>query len=87
MQAGVVKARELGHRAIILVGDPPYYARVGFTPLPRGSVRFPAPVDKARILGFALSESALDSLNGEVRRARIDHPVCASSVPVGAGQT
>jgi len=83
MQAGIEKARELGHRAIILVGDPPYYARVGFTPLPRGRVRFPGPVDRGRILGFALSDGALDLLQGDVRRPRIDHPVCAPSAPIG----
>lgn len=83
MQSGIEQARSLGHRAIILIGDPPYYARVGFAPLPRDSVRFPGPVDKGRILALALVEGALESLKGEVRRARIDHPMCAASAGVG----
>jgi len=83
MQHGIDEARALGHRAIILVGDAPYYARVGFTPIPPGRIKFPGPVDKARILGLALVEGALDSLQGDVRRARIDDPVCASSAGVG----
>lgn len=70
MQAGIEQARALGHRAVILVGDPPYYARVGFTPLPRESVQFPGPVDHGRILGLALEDGALESLKGEVRPAR-----------------
>ena len=70
MQAGIEQARALGHRAIILVGDPPYYARVGFTPLPRDSVQFPGPVDRGRILGLALADGALELLKGEVRRSR-----------------
>ena len=70
MQAGIEQARALGRRAVILVGDPPYYARVGFAPLPRDSVQFPGPVDRGRILGLALADGALECLKGEVRPAR-----------------
>ena len=73
MQAGLEQARALGHRSIILVGDPPYYARVGFAPLPAGCVKFPGPVDSGRILGLALAEGALDLLRGAVSRGRINH--------------
>jgi predicted N-acetyltransferase YhbS len=83
MQRGIEKAKSLGHRAIVLVGDPPYYARVGFTPLPRDSVKFPGPVDRGRILGLALADCALEQLKGIVARARIDHAVCASGAPLG----
>lgn len=84
MQRGIEEARARGHRAIILVGDPPYYARVGFTPLKRGRVKLPGPVDPSRVLGLALVEGALDRLEGPVLRARIDHPVCADSAGLGA---
>jgi predicted N-acetyltransferase YhbS len=67
MQRGIDEAKGLGHRAIILVGDEPYYARVGFARLPRNSVRFPGPVDQDRILGLALVNGALDTLDGDVR--------------------
>lgn len=77
MNRGIEEARTRGHRAIILVGDAPYYARVGFAPLAAGLIKFPGPVDPARILGLALVDGALDNLKGEVRRARIDDPVCA----------
>jgi predicted N-acetyltransferase YhbS len=82
MNRGVEEARTLGHRAIILVGDAPYYARAGFAPLPSGKIKFPGPVDSARILGLALVEGTLDSLSGDVRRPRIDDPVCADGAPV-----
>jgi predicted N-acetyltransferase YhbS len=72
MRRGIEEAKTHGHGAIILVGDPPYYARLGFTPLPRDSVRFPGPVDRGRILGLALVDGALESLKGEVRRSRSD---------------
>jgi len=83
MQAGIEQAKRLGHRAIILVGDPPYYARVGFAPIPKNSVKFPGPVDRGRILGLALADGALEQINGPVARARIDHAVCASGAPLG----
>ena len=83
MNQGIEEARARGHRAIILVGDPPYYARVGFAPIARGRIRFPGPVDPARILGLGLVEGAHDALEGTVRRARIDHPVCADGAGLG----
>jgi predicted N-acetyltransferase YhbS len=82
MLRGIDEARMRGHRAMILVGDAPYYARAGFVPLAEGSVKFPGPVDDARILGLALVPGALDTLKGEVRRARIDEPVCADGAPL-----
>lgn len=82
MKRGIEEARARGNRAIILVGDAPYYARAGFAPLKEKQVRFPGPVDGARILGVALVDGALDSLLGEARRAEIDDPVCADSAPL-----
>jgi predicted N-acetyltransferase YhbS len=84
MQKGIETARANGHRAIILVGDPPYYARAGFVPIKRGRVRMPGPVDPARVLGLALVDGALDTLEGLVTRARIDHPVCADGAGLGS---
>lgn len=83
MKRGIDEARAAGFRAIILVGDAPYYSRVGFAPLPAGSVKFPGPVDPARILGLALVDGALDGLKGKIGRARIDNPVCADGAPLG----
>lgn len=83
MQAGIAAARQGPWRAIILVGDAPYYARVGFTCLPPGRVEFPGPVDRSRLLGLPLKDGALETLSGPVRRARIDRPVCASGTAIG----
>ena len=82
MKTGIEAAKKAGWKSIILVGDAPYYARVGFAPLPRGRVKFPGPVDAGRILGLALADGALDALAGPVRRARIDDPVCAADAPL-----
>ena len=86
MKRGIVDARALGHHAIILVGDAPYYARAGFAPIPPGRIRFPGPVDPARILGLGLVAGMFDQIEGEVRRARIDEPVCANSAAVAAAR-
>ncbi len=83
MQAGIEAARQAGHRLIILVGDAPYYGRVGFTPLPPGRLRFPGPVDASRLLGLALVQGALENLAGNVLRAPLNEFVCADSVPLG----
>ena len=83
MQAGLEAARQGPWRGVLLVGDEPYYARVGFSRLPPGRVKFPGPVDPNRILGLSLKAGELLNLSGEVRRAQIDEPVCAAGAGVG----
>jgi len=83
MNKGIAEARNLGFGAIVLVGDEPYYARVGFTRLPPGRIAFPGPVDAGRVLGLSLKPNALVNLSGHVRRARIDDPVCADGAALG----
>jgi predicted N-acetyltransferase YhbS len=83
MQAGIEAARQGPWRGILLVGDEPYYTRVGFSRLPPGRVKFPGPVDQNRILGLSLKAGELLTLSGEVRRAQIDDPVCAAGAGLG----
>lgn len=79
MERGIAEARAKGHEAVILIGDEPYYARVGFSRVPPGSIRFPGPVDPSRILGLALTAGAAFDFSGDARRAQIDDPNCADS--------
>lgn len=83
MKAGIEAAKRLGHESIVLVGDEPYYARAGFARLKPGQINFPGPVDKERILGLHLRGLGLDTLAGNVERARIDIPVSAQAAPLG----
>lgn len=83
MQHGIRVAAALGYGAVVLVGDEPYYAKVGFARLTPGQIRFPGPVDPDRVLGLSLNGDSLASLTGAVKRARVDIAVCASSVAVG----
>jgi predicted N-acetyltransferase YhbS len=83
MQTGIDAARQGPWRGILLVGDEPYYAKVGFSRLPPGRVRFPGPVDQDRILGLSLKGGEMLSLTGQIRRAAIDEPVCADGAALG----
>ncbi len=60
-------ARKLGHRLIVLVGDEPYYSRVGFKMIPKGTVTMPGPVDQKRLLVLELVDGAAVGLAGAVR--------------------
>jgi predicted N-acetyltransferase YhbS len=83
MQAGIRAAQRGPWSAILLIGDEPYYAKVGFARLPTGRVKFPGPVDPKRVLGLSLKPGGLLNLSGQVRRAQIDDAVCADGAPVG----
>lgn len=66
MHRGIAKARDLGHRLVILVGDQPYYGRVGFRQVPPGRLLLPGPVDPARLLYLELEPGALEEAQGLV---------------------
>src|ERR1700733_13315277 len=83
MQAGIAAAQKGPWRGILLVGDEPYYTKVGFSRLPPGRVKFPGPVDQNRILGLSLKAGELLTLSGQIRRSGIDHPVTADGAAVG----
>lgn len=69
MEAGLDKAASLGHALVILVGDEPYYARVGFQRVPDGKLIMPGYVDPDRLLYKELSPGAFDGVQGLVGRA------------------
>ena len=60
-------AKAAGGKLVILVGDEPYYARMGFKPVPAGRMELPGPVDPARILYCELAPGALEGAVGEAR--------------------
>ena len=76
MRHAIAEAKLLGHSAIILVGDAPYYARFGFSGAPMADLHLPGPVDRARFLGIELIPGALDGAEGLVAgcgRREADH--------------
>ena len=52
-----------------LVGDEPYYSRVGFKRAPAGRLRMPGPVDPARLLYRELVEGAFEGVSGAVTKS------------------
>lgn len=66
MQHGLAEARAAGHGLVILVGDLPYYSRVGFSKVPDGQLDFPGPVDTDRLLCLELVHGALAHCSGLV---------------------
>ncbi|MGE5165385.1 MAG: GNAT family N-acetyltransferase [Sphingobacteriales bacterium] len=62
-------ARRRGHRAIILVGDAPYYGRFGFSAAKTAALRMPGPFERHRLLGLELAHGALDGARGLLRAA------------------
>jgi predicted N-acetyltransferase YhbS len=83
MERALDEARAQGYDAVILVGDEPYYARVGFSKLPPGRVTLPGPVDPSRVLGLSLKAGAALNLSGKVRRSTLDEPICADGAELG----
>ncbi|GLK69316.1 GNAT family N-acetyltransferase [Hansschlegelia plantiphila] len=67
--ASVTAAEQAGHRLVLLVGDEPYYGRLGFSRAPEGRIELPGPVDPARLLWRPLVAEAEADVAGEVRPA------------------
>lgn len=65
-QKSLAAAKAAGHALVILVGDPPFYERLGFSRAPFGHFRLPGPVDPGRILYCELQAGALQAHKGAV---------------------
>jgi predicted N-acetyltransferase YhbS len=76
---GLEAARAAGIRLVVLVGDEPYYARLGFKRIPRGQITLPGPVNLDRLLAAELASDALAGFAGLVTA---DHATCAPYVGV-----
>ena len=60
-------AKAQGHRLVLLVGDEPYFGRLGFETVPRGHAVLPGPVDGRRLLWRAMTPGATEGVQGDVR--------------------
>ena len=63
----VAEAKRLGHRAILLVGDEPYYQRFGFSAEKTARLAMPGPYERHRFLAVELVEGALDGAAGTLK--------------------
>ena len=67
MREGLARAAAQGHALVLLVGDEPYYARLGFRKLPAGLITLPGPVNPERFLFLELKHGALTGVSGLVQ--------------------
>ncbi len=72
MRESLARAHGLGHRAVLLVGDEPYYRRFGFERRFTEKLVMPGPVERARFLGLELAPGALEGAKGKVSAAPLD---------------
>lgn len=70
MELMLEKAANLGYEAVILVGDEPYYARVGFSDTAARGLHMPGPVDRTRLLARELVSGALEQVSGMIEKKR-----------------
>ena len=69
MEAAIERARLTGRGAILLVGDPAYYARFGFEAQPAARLFMPGPFERHRLLALELQDHALASAHGTIKAA------------------
>lgn len=67
LDRALTDAKAKGHRLVVLVGDEPYYGRVGFKVIPKGRATMPGPVDYDRLLVAELVEGAFTDVSGAIR--------------------
>ncbi len=66
---GLAAAKDNGIEIVVLVGDEPYYRRLGFVCVAPGQISLPGPANPSRILAAALQPDALDRYRGVVAAA------------------
>ena len=67
MSHAISEAKRLGHQAILLVGDAPYYGRFDFSAEKTGQLSMPGPYERHRFLALELVPGALDGAVGTLR--------------------
>jgi predicted N-acetyltransferase YhbS len=82
VRRAIAIATRLGHRAIILVGDAPYYSRFGFSAGKTSALRMPGPFERHRLLARELVPGALDGARGLLRPA--GEPISPPNLAVSA---
>ena len=76
MDHALAAATTRGHRAVILLGDAPYYARFGFSAEKMAGLSLPGPFERDRLLGLELIPGTLDGACGMIV------PTGAKAIPV-----
>ena len=67
IERALQEAKGKGHRLVVLVGDEPYYGKLGFKRIPNARATMPGPVDPARLLVCELTDGAFDGVSGTIQ--------------------
>jgi predicted N-acetyltransferase YhbS len=86
MRHAVDAARKLGHSAVLLVGDAPYYGRFGFGAEKTAGLWMPGRYERDRLLALELEAGALDGARGLIGAAGERAPKPDLKVLVAAHQ-
>src|SRR3954470_1506442 len=66
MDHALAAAKARGHRAVILLGDAPYYVRFGFSAQKTGELLLPGPFERERLLALEFEDGVLDGAWGMI---------------------
>jgi predicted N-acetyltransferase YhbS len=66
MREALARAAVRGHKAVVLVGDAPYYQRFGFATGATRRLQMPGPVDRKRFLALELAPKSLAGASGRI---------------------
>ncbi len=88
MREALRRAAERGHKAVLLVGDAPYYERFGFSAGRTHALWMPGPYERGRFLALELEAGALDGARGLVSATGLleQKPDLAALVAAAAAQ-
>ncbi len=86
MDHALAAAKARGHRAVILLGDAPYYARFGFSAAKTGELTLPGAFERDRLLGLELAEGGLDGAWGMIAATGAPLPKTGSAGAEGAAR-
>jgi predicted N-acetyltransferase YhbS len=84
MRVALDRARALGHRSVLLVGDAPYYSRFGFSADVTQALRLPGPYERERFLALELQPGALAGARGLVSPTGVRAPKLDGAALVAA---
>ncbi len=72
IRLGLETAEKLGHHLIILVGDPEYYSRFGFSNEATGAWTMPGPFEQRRLMAYVSDPALVLPTDGAIQKASLN---------------
>lgn len=66
VEEGLRRAKQLGHKAVVVLGHPKYYPRFGFQPASSWSIKVPFDAPDEAVMALELESGALQGKGGAV---------------------